>query len=320
VIPSFLLVVLLAAARGEVVDRVAGIVNGDVVTLSDLRDRAGEEYERAESLAPGKERDEAISAVLRRAFDAIVAEKLLAQQAKDLQLEVTDEQVDAAIQDIKTRNKFDDAQFDEALGAQGLDRARFRQQVRRELETYQVLQYKVRGRVKITDEDVRNYYQSHPQEFGGEDEIRVRHIFLPLPEDAAAADEAKVRAQGEKVIQRLRSGEDFAKVARQVSKGPSAEEGGDLGFLKHGTIQKQLEDAAFALKDGEVSGLVRAGPGLHIVKVEARRKGGGKGFDDAKDEIRDRLMEEQVGTYRQQYLDELKNQALIEVKLPELRG
>ncbi len=315
-----LLVVQLSVASGEVVDRVAGTVNGDVVTLSDLRDRAGEEYERAERLAPGKGRDEAVSAALRRAFDEIVAEKLLAQQAKDLQLEVTDKQVDSAIQDVKMRNKFDDAQFDEALAAQGLDRPKFRQQIRRELETYQVLQYKVRGRVKITDEDVRNYYQSHPQEFGGEEEIHVRHIFLPLPPDAAAADEAKVRAQGEKVLKRLRDGEGFAKVAREVSKGPAAEEGGDLGFLRRGAIQKQLEDAAFALADGQVSGLVRAGPGLHILKVEARRKGGGKGYDEAREEIRGRLMEEQVGTYRKQYLDELKKEALIEAKIPELRG
>ncbi len=318
-IAPFLLAALLAAPR-EVVDRVAATVNGDVVTLSDVRERAGEEYERAERLLPGKARDDAISAALRRAFDAIVADKLLAQQAKDLQLEVTEQQVDAAINDIKTRNKFDDGQFDEALEAQGLDRARFREQIRRELETYQVLQYKVRGRVKITDEDVRNYYQSHPQEFEGEGEIHVRHIFLPLAPDASPEEEAKVRAQGEKILKSLKGGEDFAKVAREVSKGPSAQEGGDLGFLKHGTIQKQLEDAAFALKDGQISGLVRAGPGLHVLKVEERRKGGGKSYDEAKEEIRNRLMEEQVGTYRQQYLDELKKQALIEVKIPELRG
>ncbi len=315
-----MLAVLLAAAPAQVVDRVAATVNGEVVTLSDLHDRAGDDYERAERLPAGKARDEAVAASLRRAFDAIVADKLLAQQAKDLQLEVTEQQIDAAINDIKTRNKFDDAQFDEALEGQGLDRAKFRDQIRRELETYQVLQYKVRGRVKITDEDVRNYFQSHPQEFGGEDEIHVRHIFLPLAPDASPEDEAKVRAQGEKVLKRLKAGEDFAKVAREVSKGPSAEEGGDLGFLKHGTIQKQLEDAAFALKDGQISGLVRAGPGLHVVKVEGRRKGGGKSFDEAKEEIRNRLMEEQVGTYRQQYLDELKKQALIELKIPELRG
>jgi peptidyl-prolyl cis-trans isomerase SurA len=314
------LVALLAASPGEVVDRVAATVEGEVVTLSEIQERAGAEYERAALLTEGKERDEARRAALRRAFDQIVAEKLLAKQAQELQLEVTDQQVDAALQDIKTRNRFGDEELDRALEEQGLDRPRFRAQIRRELESYQVLQHRMRGRVKVTDDDLRNYYQRHPDEFGGEAELHVRHIFLPLPEGTSAAEEAKARAAGERVLQRLKTGEDFAKVAREVSKGPSAEDGGDLGWLRRGTIQKALEDAAFALKDGQFSGLVRAGPGLHVVKVEARRRGGERSFEDAKEEIRARLMDEQVATTRQQYLDELRRGAAIEVKLPELRG
>jgi peptidyl-prolyl cis-trans isomerase SurA len=315
------LLAVLAAAPGEVVDRVAATVNGEVVTLSEIADRAGSEYERAEGLPPGKEREEARAAALRRAFDQIVAEKLLAAQAQALQLEVSEQQVSAAVEDIKSRNRFeDDAALARALAEQGLDLPTFRAQIRRELETYQVLQHRVRGKVKVTDEDLRNYYQRHPQEFGGEDELRVRHIFLPLPEDAGKADEARVRAAGEKVLQRLKSGEDFAKVAREVSKGPSAEDGGDLGWLRRGTIQKALEDAAFALKDGQISGLVRAGPGLHVLKVESRRRGGERSFEDAKEEIRARLLDEQVAQTRQQYLEELRRGAAIEVKIPELQG
>jgi peptidyl-prolyl cis-trans isomerase SurA len=311
---------LALAAGAQVVDRVAATVNGEVVTLSDLEDRAGAEWQRVEHMDPGSARDEARRTALQRALDTIVAEKLLAKQAETLQLEVTDAQVDAAIADIKTRNHFDDAQLDRALTEQGLDRTSFRGQVRRELETYQVLQYKVRGRVKLADADVRNYYQAHPQEFGGEQEVKVRHIFLPLAEDAPKAEEERVRAQAERVLQRLKTGEDFAKVAREVSKGPSAGEGGDIGWLRRGTVQKQLEDAAFALQDGQISPVVRAGPGLHIVKVEAHRLGGGKTFEEAQEEIRNRLYEEQVGSYRQAYIDELRKAALIEVKLPELKG
>ncbi len=309
-----------AAAPRQIVDRVAATVNGEVVTLSDLIEKAGGEWTRTEAMSPGKERDQARAAALKRAFDAVVADKLLQAQAKELQLEVTDAQVDAAVSDIKNRNHFDDAQLEQALAEQGLTRTEFRGQIRRELETYQVLQYKVRGRVKLSDDDVRNYYQTHPQEFGGEPEIHVRHIFLPLPEGASKADEQKVRAQGEKILQRLAAGEDFATLAREVSKGPSAKDGGDLGWLRRGTVQKPFEDAAFALQPGQVSGLVRAGPGLHVIKVEDRRVGGGKKFEDVAEEIKARLFEEQVGTYRQQYIDELKRAALIDVKLAELKG
>ena len=314
------LLALLAASPGEVVDRVAATVDGEVVTLSEIEERAGAEYERAERLSAGKEREEARAAALKRAFDLIVAEKLLAKQAQALQLEVTEKQVDAAVEDVRNRNRFSEQDLERALAEQGLDRAAFRAQVRRELESYQVLQVKMRGRVKVSDEDLTNYYRTHPQEFGGEQEIHVRHIFLPLPEGASAQEEARARAAGEKVLQRLRTGEEFAKLAREVSKGPSAQDGGDLGWLRRGTIQKALEDAAFALKDGQISGLVRAGPGLHVVKVDGRRTGGERSFEEAKDEIRAHLTDEQVGATRQQVLDELRRAAVIEVRIPELRG
>jgi peptidyl-prolyl cis-trans isomerase SurA len=302
------------------VDRVAATVNGEVVTLSDLTERAGSEWARVERMDPGKERDDARAALLRRAFEVILAEKLLGAQAQALQLEVTEAQLDAAVADIKTRNRFDDAQLDQALSDQGITRAEFRAQVRRELETFQVLQQRVRGRVKLSDDDVRNYYRTHPREFGGEEEVRARHVFLPVGEGARKEDEEKVRAQGERVLQRIRAGEEFAKVARETSKGPSAQDGGDLGWLRRGTIQKELEDAAFALAPGQVSPLLRAGPGFHVLMVEERRTGAGRSYEESAEEIRARLYEEQVGTYRQQYIDELKKDALIELKLPELRG
>lgn len=322
--PALSLLVPVAAAllaQGTtVVDRVAATVNGDVVTLGELVERSGEEYRRAEVLPPGPDREGARRRALRRAFDDVVAEKLLASQAAELGLEATAGQVDAAIEDIKKRNGLDEKRLDEALAQQGLDRESFRRQVKANLETYNLLGYKVRNRVKVTDEDLRNFYQRHAAEFAGEEEVHVRHIFLPLAESAAAAEEAKARALGERVLQRLAAGEDFAAVARDASKGPGAQDGGDLGWLKRGVVQKTLEDAAFALKPGQVSGLVRVGPGLHVLKLEERRQGGAKRFDEVKEELRERLSNEQLDSYKAQYLEELRKDALVDVKLPELKG
>jgi peptidyl-prolyl cis-trans isomerase SurA len=310
----------LLAQGPAVVDRVAATVNGDVVTLGELVERSGEEYRRAEALPPGADREAARRKALRRAFDDVVTEKLMAAQAAELGLEATEAQVDAAIEDIKKRNGLDEKRLDEALAQQGLDRPAFRKQVRSNLEGYNLLGYKVRNRVKVTDEDLKNHYQRHASDFAGEEEINVRHIFLPLPDGAPAAEEAKVRALGERTLQRLASGEDFAKVARDVSKGPGAQDGGDLGWLRRGVVQKALEDAAFALKPGQVSGLVRAPPGLHILKVVERRRAGAKSFEEAKEELRERLSNEQLDSHKAQYIEELRRDALIDLKLPELKG
>jgi peptidyl-prolyl cis-trans isomerase SurA len=317
-IPALMLLAaaLAAAPERRVLDRVAATVNGEVVTLSELTDKGGAEYRRADELPPGESREKARSRVLKAAFDVVLAEKLFASQAKALELEVSEAQVDAAVEDIKRRNHFDDVQLDQALAEQGMDRAGFRRAVKRDLEAYQILNFKVRSRVKVTDEDVKNYYQTHTRDFAGDDEVKVRHIFLALP---APADEAKVRARAEKLLARVRGGEDFAAVAKEVSEGPSAADGGDLGWIRRGTVQREIEQAAFALKPGQISGLVKAGPGLHILQVEDRRTSGARPFDEVKDEIRDRLTNEQLESQRQAYVSELKREAVIDLKMAELK-
>ena len=300
-------------------NRVAATVNGEVVTQQELEQRAGEEWKRANAAAPGPERDRAVALALRRAFEALVAEKLFHAQAVALQLEMTDDQVSAEIENIKKRNHADDKMLDQMLAEQNLTRAAFREQVRSQVESYRVIADKVRAKVKVSDDDVKNYYQQHPGEFTGEEELHVRHILLPLPEDAPAAEVSRVQALGEKTLQRVATGEPFAELAKAISKGPGAAEGGDLGWLRRGTMQRSLEEVVFALKDGQVSKLVRAGPGLHLFKVEERRIGGGRSFETAKDEIRDRISVEQTQAYRDQYLGELRRDAVIDIRIPELK-
>jgi peptidyl-prolyl cis-trans isomerase SurA len=313
-----LLALLLAAPDDRVLDRVAAVVNGDPVTLSELQERAGLEWRRIQSMRPGEARDQARAKVLQAALDQIVAERLLEAQAKELAVEATDAQVDAAIDDIKRKNHLDDEQLDRALDEQGLDRQAFRRQLRRDIEAFRILEMKVKTRIKVTDEDLKSWYQSHPKEFAGDERVHVRHIFLPVPASASAAEEAAARAQADQVLERLKAGEDFAAVAKQVSKGPSAAEGGELGFVKRGAIQPELEKAAFALQAGQVSPLVRTRSGYHILKVEERKSSGTLPFDEVKDAIRDRLASERVEIQRAQYLAELRKDAVVEVRLPEL--
>jgi len=321
---TLLALALLAApapsAPGRVIDRVAATVNGEPVTLLDLEERGGSEIVRAEALPAGPEKVRARARALKLAFDNVVAERLLDGQAAALGVDVSDAQVEAAIEEIKRRNNLDDAKLDEVLPTQGFqDRAAFRRAIKRDLETAAVLNVKVRSRVKITDEDVKNYWQTHAQEFKAGDEVRVRHIYLSLPRDAPAAEEAAVRARGEKMLARLRAGEDFAKVAREVSEGPTAKEGGELGWYRRGSLQPEVEKAAFALAPGQISELLRGSRGFQIVETEERRGGEPRPLAEVKDDIRDRLYNEQIQTYRDQFVAELRRDAIIDVKMPELK-
>ncbi len=304
-------ILVALAASPQTVDRVAAIVNGEVITLSDLVQRAGPDARSADPKLRAK--------ALKEIFDLLVAEKLFAAQAQALGVEVSDQVVEASIEDFKRRNKIDDAMLDELLQREGMNREQLRQRFRRDLEAGQIMRLKVSSRVKVTDEDVRNYYQTNARLFGGEDELKVRHIFLPLSSSGGAAEDARVQAEGRKILARLAAGEDFAGLAREVSKGPSASDGGDLGWLKRGTLAPELDRAAFALAVGKTSGLVKTRNGYHILKVDERRIGGAKTFDEVKEEIRDRLTNEQVETFRNQYVADLRRDALIEIKMPELK-
>ena len=300
-------------------DRVAATVNGEVVTLSELVERAGPTYRRAMELPPGAARERARAQALQAAFELLVSEKLLEAEVKNLGIEISDAQVDGAVDDIKKRNKFDDAMLKQALAEQGLDLATFREQLRRNFEGFSVLSQKVRSRVKISDDDVQNYFQTHTKEFTGEEQVKVRHIFLGVPPGATADQEASIRAEGDRVLARLAAGEDFSALAKKVSQGPSAAEGGDLGWLRRGSIQIELERAAFGLSPGKWSGLVRTKSGYHVLLVEERRTGEAPPLADVKERIREKLGNEQVEIYRKQYIEELKREATIEVKVPELR-
>ena len=317
------LVAPLAAAGGaeerRPVDRVAAIVNGDPVTLSELVERAGPAYRKALE-ARGESREKARAQALQVAFDAVVAEKLIDAEAKAQAIEISDAQVDAALDDIKKRNKFDDAMLKQALAEQGLDVPTFREQLRKNFMAYAVLTQKVRSRVKVTEDDVQNYYQTHPKEFASEEKVKVRHIFLAVPVGASPEQVSAIYANGEKVLARLAAGEDFAAVARAVSQGPSAAEGGDLGWLRRGSVQIELERVAFSLEPGKWSGLVRTKSGFHVLKVEERHSGEVPPFSEVKDRIREKLGEAQSEVYRKQYLEELKRDATIEILIPELRA
>jgi peptidyl-prolyl cis-trans isomerase SurA len=311
----------LAAAepRGEVVDRLAAVVNDELITLSELEERAGPPYRQALQMPAGPGRDKARAQALRAAFDQLLAEKLLEGQVASLQIEVADSEVDAAVEDVKHSNRLNDQQLAMAVQNQGMTMETFRTNMKKQLEYLRIMQLKVRNRVKVADEDVRNYYQTHPQMFAGEEQVRVRHIFLEIPPKATSTQDAAIRRKGERILQRLRSGEDFAKVAKEVSEGPSAKDGGDLGFLKRGTSQPEVDRVAFGLRPGEISGLVKTRFGYQILKIEDRRMGGAQPFEQVREQIRDRLYNEQLETFKNQYVAELRKDALIETKLPELQ-
>jgi peptidyl-prolyl cis-trans isomerase D len=143
---------------------------------------------------------------------------------------------------------------------------------------------------------VRTAYDQRQSEFNAPERVRARHILLRVPSDATPEKEEEVRVRAEEVLKRVRSGEDFAKVAAEASEDPgSKERGGDLGFFERGRMVKAFEDAAFSRPPGEVGDVVRSEFGFHVLRVEEKTAASSRAFDEVKRDLARELLAKDAG-------------------------
>jgi peptidyl-prolyl cis-trans isomerase SurA len=309
-----ILAVLLcaASARAELKERIAAIVNGQPILLSDVEERVGPELARVMQQPASTQRDKERSDLLKRGLEELVDEKLIESEATTLGLSVSEEELQRALEQLARQQNMEVSDFRQALEQQGIPWDAARDAVRRQTLMAEVLRFKVKAR-KVTDEEVQAAYATELQ--NPQYEVRARHIFIATPQNATPAQVAAARARAEQALQRVKSGETFALVAREMSEGPTARQGGDLGYFRRGLMLPAIEQAAFALKPGEVSPIVKTSSGFHIVMVEDRRPIPPKPLADVKEEIRARLANDSVFKERENYLATLRKTAQIDEKL-----
>lgn len=309
-----LLCVLLcaAAARAEIKERIAAVVNGQPILLSDVEERIGPEMVKVMQQAPGPQRDKDRAGLLHRGLTELVDEKLIESEATTLGLVITEDELQRALEQLARQQGMELADFRQALDQQGIPWDTARDAVRRQTLMAEVLRYKVKPR-KVTDEEVQAAYATEAQ--NAQHEVRARHIFVAIPQGATPAQHAAAQAKADQALKRVRAGETFALVAREMSEGPTAKQGGDLGYFRRGLMLPAIEQAAFSLNPGEVSQVIRTNSGYHIVLVEDRRLIPPKPLAEVKEEIRARLANDSVFKERENYLATLRKTAQIDEKL-----
>ena len=151
------------------------------------------------------------------------------------------------------------------------------------------------SKVKIADQELENYYEFNLDQYRQDEQVKARHILFMLDPNAPPEKVAEVRAKAESVLAKAREPEaDFAKLAEEFSEGPSAPRGGDLGWFGKAQMVGPFSEAAFALKKGEISDLVRTDFGLHIIKVEDKKPAQTRVFEDVKEEIRAKKIKDEA--------------------------
>ncbi len=194
-------------------------------------------------------------------------------------------------------------------------------EVKKQLELFtenflanEFLKREVAQKITVSEEDMKSYYEAHKDEFKMPEMVKARHILIRVAPAALEEDKKKAKEKAEDILKKIKDGEDFSKLASDLSDDPgSKSKGGDLGFFPKGRMVKPFEDAAFSLKPGETSGIVETQFGFHIIKVEERKDASVEPFEKVKERINQKLLQERVKAKIAEFIDNAMKEAKAEI-------
>jgi peptidyl-prolyl cis-trans isomerase SurA len=288
-----------AASGSVVVDRIVAVVNNEIITMSDLQ----RERSRGTDI-----HDEKL------VLEEMIDRKIQMAAAKRNGMDVSERELNDAINDIMKRNRLDKTQLEAALAREGLTLEQYRSDLREQMTLSRLFNKYVRSEVTISEAEVRAFYDRNPGQFSRPEEVRVRRLVIRLPEQATTDQVADARARSEGLMARIRSGEDFVRLIRESSDPASAAEDGNLGFLQRGQAIPEIEAAAKNLKTGEYAGPIKTADSFQIIRVEEVRTPL-EPYEKIKDDISKMLAEQKMENTYREWLQTLRSESHIENRL-----
>lgn len=302
------------APRERMVDGVAAVVNTNVITYGQIREML---MFRQRALADNMESEEA-RAKMKESQDAalkdLVDRQLIIDEFKAQGFQIPEYVIDDRINTV-IRQEFggDRTAFVRTLRAQGFSLSRFREIEREKIIVQAMRQRAVRSDFVISPDKVEAYYRKNMAQYSSPEEIRLSMIVLrPGDESVDNPVEAK-RAMAQEIRTKLADGADFAGMAQMYSDDGTSELGGDWGWIDRKTLNEQLNNAAFALKPGELSDVIQIGDSFYILRVEARKAATTKPLSELREEIGKKLFEEERVRRQEHWLDGLRKKAFVKI-------
>jgi peptidyl-prolyl cis-trans isomerase C len=244
-------------------------------------------------------------------LESLIDREVLFQESQKKGIEVKADEISDQLKKIRQRYP-DETQFAEMLKGIGLTESDVQTQIKRGMAIQQLIDKEVGDKVKISDEESKQYYDTHPEFFKQPEQVNASHILIKVDENASEAQKAEARKKIQEVQQKLQKGEDFATLAKTYSEGPSAPQGGNLGYFRRGQMVKPFEDAAFKLKPGETSDIVETRFGYHLIKVIDKQPEKTLAYAEIKDRLNELLKKQKLETEVDVYIDNLRKDAKIE--------
>ena len=296
----------------EIFNRVVAIVNDDVITLYELNKRTKQMTgSTADDLRAQNEKG--YLETRRKILELMIEEKCLQEKIRELEIKVETKEIDAVIENMKRNNQWTQEDLVAKLKTEGLTLEEYRDEIKADLERYTLINAQISAKIIIREEEMIRYYEEHKADFSTEDAVRLGGIFLIRKNPNDAEEIRELQQKGEDILARLRNGEDFAELARQLSEGPGADEGGDLGVIEMVQLDPDLKKAIEGLEVGEYTDLITKENGIQIIKLIERQRGGVKPFEEVRDVIHATLYQEEQNKRYTSWIKELRNEAYTRV-------
>lgn len=308
---------LLTSVRdthSEVVDRVVAIVNDDIITLSELNEamRPYEQKILASGYTPDRER-QMLFRVREDILNQLIDQKLTDQEIARYKLNVGDNEIDQAIERIKKTNSLTDEAFRAALEREGMTMEAYRQKMKEQLLRANLLNKEVKSKIVITREDVRKYYDEHPDLYKVSQSYVLETILCRPEPSRADISNAVCRNALETLLPLLRSGKPFSEIAPTVQQPGLDLRRIELGEYRLEVMAPEIREAVSRLKPGEYSEVIETDQGFQVFRITEIRKSQGKTLEEATTEIEDKLYREILDARFNKWLQELRKQSVIKI-------
>lgn len=282
-------------------------VNGEAVRIHQVLSLA------KKALKDSKEREKDMPGAVRQAMEQYIVRELLFQEAMARGVSADTKRVETAYDQVRAGFK-DELRFRESLADQGLDPQSYKQELRVQ-ETVNALLAKVGEAIPVTDAEARAFFEANKQAFDPGQKVEIRHILFRVPAGATERIKEPIRVRAGVAANRATSGEDFLKLAQELSEDPDKKDRGRLIEIRRGTMGEAFDEAVFALQPGQISGIVETRVGLSVVKLERRIPGPPVQFEDVEAAVKAELQREKRQAAFQALVNTLRAKARIETYL-----
>jgi peptidyl-prolyl cis-trans isomerase SurA len=297
-----------------VIDRVVAVVNKEIITLSEVEKWVNPIKEQI-TTEDRLERQERFQEVYQKVLERLIEEKLIDQEVKKSGIKISGKEMEATLEEVKRRNAVTQEDLEKALAAEGLTLETYKKEIEKGLQRKKLINWAVKVETKAGEKELRDFYQKNIDRYRTNETYRPGHILFAIPKGAIPEEIREIRKKCQKVLEKIKEGEEFEEMALLYSEDKSNKDRGDLGYFRKGELLPAFEREALRLKVGEVSGILRTDFGFHIIKLLDRKGIDPLPFEEVREKVQADYYESETEKAFRQYLSTLKEKAVIEIKL-----